>query len=286
MSQFLFQPATVVVGSVPEYIAWKVWTPDQSLTLPTKHQILRLTAGDGYSITEFRWEENPVRNAKQWLFTEEDGTTIQVRQALPGDAVSTGLAPYPLPEKLLRERTRNPSMDGQQEELMAAVNPDDNYVLTLILVSPAGVYARYSANWFEIASANSLGNCYLTGVHPEAVEMYDVYDSKGSQVSVKELPTIRDWVPQTDVATVQISEETALTPNEAPGNPEGIAEESRPAPTVAPVTSAGVLVLPTKADQDDIIAQALALGKDNEEVRWAIQRRLSQLDWQGDIPWN
>lgn len=274
-TQFLFQPACVVVDSVPQKIAWIVDAPDLDPNLRDSGKILRLFDGDGTSITEYLWKTNPVRQGRQWVFLDENGTTIQVRQALPGDAVDTGFATYPLPMKLLREKSRNPGMDGQQTELMAAVNPDDNYVLTLILVSPAGVFARYSQNWFEIASANSLGNCYLVGVDDTAVETYDAYDARGTQVSIKALPTIRGWTPQADVATVQVTPESAQTPAEAPGNPEGMA-----------VTAAGVLVLPTRADQEDAVARALELGLENPEVRWAIQRRLEQLNWEGDIPWN
>lgn len=275
MSQFLFQPACVVVDSVPERIAWRVETPDVDPNLWPSGRLLRLFDGDGTSVTEYQWAQNPVRKSRQWVFVEEDGTTIQVRQALPGDAVSTGFAPYPLPEKLLREKSRNPAMDGQQEQLMAAVNPDDNYVLTLVLVSPAGVYARYSGAWFEIASANSLGNCYLAGVEPGAVELYDAHDSKGTQVSVTALPTIRDWVPQANVAQVQVTPEVTEPADQAPGNPVGLG-----------VQAAGALTLPTRLDDVLSIAQAIDAGKDNEEVRWAVQRRLTQLGWKGELPWN
>jgi hypothetical protein len=265
----------VVVDSVPEKIAWLVAAPELEANLEEGGRLLRLFDGDGTSITEFKWKTNPVRQGSQWVFLEEDGTTIQVRQALPGDAVATGFAPYPLPMKLLREKSRNPAMDGQQTELMAAVNPDDHYVLTLILVSPAGVFARYSSSWFEIASANSLGNCYLVGIEDGAVEVYDAHDARGSQVSVKALPTIRDWVPQADVATVQVAKEITETPAEATANPEGMA-----------LQAAGALVLPTRLDQADLVAGALELGTKMPEVRWAVKRRLEQLNWEGEFPWN
>jgi len=277
-SQFLFQPACVVVDSVPERIAWLVEAPDLDPNLRASGKLLRLFDGDGTSVTEFKWTENPVRQSRQWVFVSEGGGTIQVRQALPGDAVSTGFAPYPLPERLLREKTRNPAMDGQTEQLMAAVNPDDNYVLTLVMVSPVGVYARYSQNWFEIASANSLGNCYLAGVEPAAVEMYDVHDSRGTQVSINALPTIRDWVPQANVAQIQVAEEVV--------EPAGIAPGTPPAEPGAGLVSAGALMLPTRLEDGDIIAQALELGKENEEVRWAVQRRLELIGWKGELPWN
>ena len=278
MSRFLFQPACVVVGSMPTFIGWQAEAPEFDPNLPDSHKLLRLIDGDGEQVTEIQWKSNPVRSGAEWVFLDDEGRTIQVRQALPGDAVATGFAPYPLPLKLLREKTRNPPMDGQPIELMAAVNPDDHYVLTLIMVSPAGVFARYSNNWFEIASANSLGNCYLVGVEDAAVEMYDVHDSRGSQVSVKALPTIRDWVPQADVATVQVAQEVVETPAEATANPEGMGEQA--------ITAAGVLVLPTRLSDEDIIAQALELGKSHEEVRWAVERRLEQLNWSGEFPWN
>jgi hypothetical protein len=282
MSSFLFQPACVVVDSVPQKIAWVAAAPELDPNLEEGARLLRLFDGDGTPITEFKWHTNPVRQSAQWVFLEEDGTTIQVRQALPGDAVATGFAPYPLPMKLLREKSRNPPMDGQQTELMAAVNPDDHYVLTLILVSPAGVYARYSSNWFEIASANSLGNCYLVGVEDTAVEMYDAHDARGSQVSVKALPTIRDWVPQADVATVQLAEEVVETPGETAANPEGMGQDQE----TEAITAAGVLVLPTRLDQEDLVQEALEAGAANAEVRWAVRRRLEQLNWTGEFPWN
>jgi hypothetical protein len=273
--QFLFQPACVVVGSVPEHISWSTIAPTLDPNLEAGGKILRLFDGNGEQINELQWTENPVRRGNEWVFVDADGTTIQVRQALPGDAVSTGFAPYSLPMKLLREKSRNPGMNGTQEQLMAAVNPDDDYVLTLLLVSPAGVYARYSQNWFEIASANSLGNCYLVGIEPEAIETYDAHDSRGTQVSIKAIPTIRDWVPQTDVAQVQVAEEVVEPVGEAPGNPVGVG-----------LTSAGIMNLPTSLEQAELIEVALEAGLAHEEVRWAIERRLGQLKWDGEFPWN
>lgn len=272
---FLFQPATVLIDAVPQRIAWIVEAPDHDPNLMASGKLLRLWDGNGESITEYQWKENPVRTGHQWVFTDTRGRTIQVRQALPGDAVSTGFAPYSLPMRLLREKSRNPGMDGQYNTLMAAVNPDDNYVLTLVLVSPAGVYARYSQNWFEIASANSLGNCYLVGVMDTAVETYDSYDSRGNQVSIKSLQTIPGWTPPENVAQVQVATEAVTTPAEQPGQPAGVG-----------VVAAGDLVLPTRLDQTEQITAALRAGEVNPDIRWAVQRRLSQLHWEGEFPWN
>jgi hypothetical protein len=159
---------------------------------------------------------------------------------------------------------------------MAAVNPDDHYVLTLVVVSPAGVFARYSQNWFEIDSANSLGNCYLVGVEPTAIETYDAYDSRGAQVAIESLPTIRGWTPQAQVATVQVAEEVVEPVGSAPGNPVG----------PATLTAAGVLEMPTSLEQLDVIGRSLAYATENPEVRWAVQRRLEQLGWTEELPWN
>jgi hypothetical protein len=126
------------------------------------------------------------------VFVTPDNDVILIRQAMAGDAVGTGASSFAPPDRVLRD----PAWANSRHELMALVDPNNDYVMPLVLVAPSGMYARYSRMWFKVAHPTSaFGDAHLVGVEDSALDPYDDVDTKGMLIHIRRLATKTNWKP-------------------------------------------------------------------------------------------
>lgn len=182
---FPFQPAVVIRNDVPEQVVWAVEAHGTDESTPGGGRLLLIDA-EGHVTATIDWAWHPVHQVGHWVFVTPDDDVIVIRQAMPGDAASTGASAYAPPDQVLRD----PRWEKGSHELMALVSPDDDYVMTLVLAAPSGIYARYSHTWFAVSKpAAAFGDARLVGVEDHAIDLYDGVDTRGMSIHIGRLPT-------------------------------------------------------------------------------------------------
>ena len=141
-------------------------------------------------------------------------------------------------------------------EMHALVDVKGN-VMTLVMMTDDGVFARYSGLWHRVSDMSSLdGGSMVIVDGPSAVSLYDEADTRGQQIPI--------------VAFPDVDEQEAARAGETS--------------SVPPVTASGMVTLPIIATASDI-PQAVSAGEADPSVRWYVEKRARALDPAVEFPW-
>jgi hypothetical protein len=187
-----------------------------------------------------------------WLGAE--GSVFTARRIKPSDAPLANVYGYDLPEAVLAAMAY-----GQLEnpmQLQAIVDEDTNRVMTLLLSTDAGLYARYDTLWHPVTDPEVFDGSYMIDVYEDSIQLYDAADSVGSQVAAAALPTSAN---EFEVGTPMPTDEPATTPFVAAAIP--IIED---------------------ANQ---LQETIPLGAENPSLRWYIEKRAQALGVEVEFPW-
>ncbi len=183
------------------------------------------------------------------------GALYTARGSRPADAALAGWYGYDLPVAVI-----GAIATGTQENplmLEAVVDRTDQRVLTLLLSSDAGLFARYDSLWHPVTDPEIFDDVYLVQVTDDAIQLYDATDTVGGQVAAVSLPLD--------------------TPREVPPPPDTTLEESV-------VIASASARMPTISDMQSL-AVAVEAAVANPEMRWYVERRAAALGAETDFPW-
>jgi len=194
------------------------------------------------------------------------GYQIVVRATIEDDAVALPSLPaYPLPVPVIIGSITGENMDTHIEALVE----DDGYVSTLLLVTDIGLYTRYSRTWIRLADVDLIDGLNSVEVYDGAVDVYDTADDVGQQVSIEGLPHEgRDAVGTGELFIAASAPRTF--------DPDGDKE-----PVTASVMEAELPVI----DTSEQLLAALETARDDESLRWYIERRAAALGVEVEMPW-
>jgi hypothetical protein len=209
---------------------------------------------DGDTIRSWPVREIVHQDPSEMMWIGIEGSLFTARAIRPPDAKLAGIYGYDLPVKLLEAMTF-----GQVEnpmELQAVVDRDDNRVLTLLLASDAGLFARYDRLWHPVVEPDIFDGTELVNVHEDAIQLYDAADQIGGQVAANLLPTGRNT----------------------------LSGETLPPPDSDPMVASAPIYLPIIDTADDL-NEAITAAADDPETRWYIEKRASALGLEVTFPW-
>lgn len=243
----------------PAYVLWgwrARYNPDTNV----------LAVNDGATWHDLYLEGTPeVVEPGHVIAATQAGTNIDVRKIRPTDAMlAAGLEQgFPLPIEVLEGMA---AMTISEQTTLQAVVDENGWVVTLILITDIGMYARYDNNWQRVTDpAAFLDDFAVYDATPDAVAAWDAVDVVGDTMAVTALPLAEGQNPP---------------------------EARVPEPDEPAVTAAGqvllerqVLLRPirTRADIPDAITAAM----ENESARWYVERRIKALGVEDefDLPW-
>lgn len=180
------------------------------------------------------------------------GSVFTARPIRPGDAVLADVYGYDLPEPVLQMIAMG-TMTNQMT-LQAVVDQDDNRVLTLLLATDAGLFARYDALWHPVADPEIFSGSYLVEVTEDAIQLYDGVDTIGGQLPASSLPTGPN---ETDASIPLPSDiETAITAS----------------------------AIPVIEDEESLL-HAITAAAEDPTIRWYVERRAKALGSEVELPW-
>lgn len=192
------------------------------------------------------------KNEVHWR--NQRGDQFIARAIQPSDAPLAGVYSYDLPVPVLSAMAFN-QLENQMT-LQAIVDRDDNRVLTLLLATDAGLFARYDTLWHPVTDPEVFEDAYMIDVHEDAIQLYDAADSIGGQVAAASLPT----GPNTFDATV-------------------------PPPTEAPITASAPIEVPLIIETADELDEAITAAVDAPDIRWYVEKRAQALGVEVEFPW-
>ena len=280
---FPLSPATVIFGDPDQGELWSV------------DRVIAAQGGSGDNSppmtlllqgmnSERSW---PIESVDQISYEEwsgvgytDDGSTpwtFQVRGTTPRDAESSitlqgfGL-PIPLPVELIGALVSDEQNAAPE---LFALTEDDGFVGTLLLSAPTGLYVRYSNQWITLADTDLLDGLTVYEVGPSAVDLFDVSEQQGSVLTISAYT----------VAGGEDTGEKVEQPGDIPGGEQTTDPMVDATDGSVPVT-AGVLPrgVPSLSSADDVEG-AIAAAADNPDLQWWVERRLTMLGIEAELPW-
>lgn len=189
-------------------------------------------------------------------FTTIHGNRVIVRDPVPSDVVAAGWSTFTWPIELIYAVLRGETPMMTDPDMHALVDAKGN-VMTLVLMTGDGVYARYSGLWHRVSDLSALDGGTTVQVDADtAVSLYDEADTRGQQVPIVAFPE----VDQADAAAAGA------------------------ASSLPPITASGMATLPVIATASDV-PSAVALGESDPSVRWYVEKRARALDPAVVFPW-
>ena len=189
-------------------------------------------------------------------FTTVYGNRVFVRDPVPSDIVDAGWSTFTWPIELIYAVLRGETVMSSDPEMHALVDAKGN-IMTLVMMTDDGVFARYSGLWHRVADMSALDGGSMVVVDGDsAVSLYDEADVRGQQIPIQSLP---------DVDPAEVESATAAT-------------------SLPPVTASGMATLPIIATASDI-PQAVSAGEADPSVRWYVEKRARALDPAVEFPW-
>lgn len=130
---------------------------------------------------------------------------------------------------------------------LEALVEDNGDVATMLLISPAGMYARYDAEWVILTDPELISHLDAVAVEDTALDLHDPHDQTGMSVKIGSMPR----KPYEDFRV-------ALNYSGDPG-----AAKAASMPTVAALVGSGTV--PTIASARDM-AEAVEFANGHPEV--------------------
>lgn len=219
-----------------------------------------LHAGADASATWSSVAEVVADNSEEFRWRTENGLEFVARATVPADAANGGQfpsLPIDLPVEVIGAIVNGAIVPS--DAYVSAATDADGDVHTMVLVTPLGLYARYSKQWIKLTDVSTISHLNVVDVAPDDVNAYDEADTNGEMVNI-----------------------TDLTPVEAAAV-EFIEPETTPAaPLTASVPTRAVIV----ASLDDAPAAiAFAQSDEGRGSRWYVGRRLKALGYDKPLPW-
>lgn len=197
------------------------------------------------------------QESDEWSWLGVEGSVFTARAIRPSDAELSGSYGYDLPVAVLGAiaygQLENPIM------LQAIVDEDNERVITLLLASDAGLYARYDTLWHPVTDPEVFTGTYLLDVTEDAIQLYDAADQIGGQVAAAAMPV----------------GEGNITDGSIPVPPD------TPEPSSVPLMASGVPVIEDRAQLDEAITAAV----NEPSMRWYVEKRAQALGAEVEFPW-
>jgi hypothetical protein len=176
---------------------------------------------------------------------------VVVRPTTEEDAVGalTLRSPMPLPLGVIAYQL---SREYAQMPKLYALMDDENFVITMMLDSEAGLYLRHRGMWHPLVE-DAVDGLTIHEVEPSALDAYDQADEAGHLIplGVMQMP------------------ELVLQPAEA-----------------EPVQASALIIEVPKLNTQDDLEQAIAVATDRPEVQWWVERRAKALGLEAEFPWS
>ena len=189
-------------------------------------------------------------------FVTIHGNRVLVRDPVPSDVIDAGWSTYTWPIELIYAVLRGETPMPNDPDMHALVDAKGN-VMTLVLMTDDGVFARYSGLWHRVADMAMLDGGSTVQVDPDtAVSLYDEADTRGQQIPILAFP--------------DVDQQDAL--------------DASSATTTPGVTASGMAQLPIIATAADI-PSAVSAGEADPTVRWYVEKRARALDPEVVFPW-
>lgn len=203
---------------------------------------------------------------------DDPGTgTFYVRGTTPRDAEWAinldGYPSIPLPINVIRSSISSGGSTMAVTPELYAVLDDDSFVGTILLSAESGLYVRYSNQWHEVSDPNLIEDKTIQMVSESAVGVFDEAEQGGSVLPISEYLV-----------------SGSRAPNSIDETPED-SDEDEDAENSAITASTAVTLLPPKLSSAEDVPAAIAAAVENTVLQWWVERRLSALEIEADLPW-
>jgi hypothetical protein len=139
-----------------------------------------------------------------------------------------------------------------------ALSDDDGFVVTMMLDSEAGLYLRFSGQWFPLVE-DAVDGLGLTEVDHDALDMFDQLDRAGKITHVGAMPKS---------PTAELVSAAAVTPS-----------------ITAALGREAVIDVP-RLDSAEDLPSAIAFADQTPEFRWWVERRAKAMGLAAEFPWD
>jgi hypothetical protein len=205
-----------------------------------------------------------------------NGGSVVVRQSEPEDAMSVGLAPFPLPIEAMRQILIG---GGMSADLYAMTDPNGD-VHTVLLFTDFARWVRYGGAWIALADLSLLDQYSAWRTNANGLTLYDAADQSGQMVHISSMPTPELSPPSQTVISLPEEGRVPSTTNPL-GSTNPTEVGSTPALEPVPTTASGV---PLISGPDDIDA-AIDAADEDPDMRWYVERRIAALGIERELPW-
>lgn len=208
----------------------------------------------------------PVQTVVNWddeevAWTGTAGSNFVARRIMPSDAAATRMYGYDLPVPVILA-TLNSYLENPMQ-LQAIVDSDDDRVMTLLLATDAGLYARYDTLWFPVTDPEVFEGSYMIDVSDNAIQLYDAADVIGGQIAASALTG-----PEGEDVPVAPPTETLADQSIEP----------------EPMSASGTVEVPIIENEEQLQA-AIVAATDSPGIRWYVEKRASALGVEVEFPW-
>ena len=264
MRRLVAQPATVIIADhVFETVA-EAWLSDEH------DEPMTLLAGTSfYHYVDIGEAEIDVPGLFKGV-TTPSGFPITVRAVEEEDTVGQGGFPaFPLPVPVIGAILSGQNMDTHLEALVG----EDGFVATMLLVTDAGLYVRYSSNWLRLYDVDPISNLNSVEVDDSALALYDDADNAGNVLPIASMPG-----PEKKTGTRQVLDLATVTVG------AGVQMTFSPGQEPIAVTAA-MATIPIRIDTADDLPGAISAAANDESLRWYVERRARALAPEMVLPW-
>jgi len=198
-----------------------------------------------------------------------NGRLVRYRETTEWDVVGAHISSYPWPVPVISALVNTDYHGGGVGNVhLEALADDSGNVMTIMQVSDAGLYLRYSGQWVELQDPDVIENWGAVEVADNALTLYDAFDQSGQTVSLFTMPVkdVLDLAPYRGeaVATVEMT---------------GVAGSIEPEPKPVPV-----LPMPVINSRRDVPG-AVETALQDSSHRWYVERRIKALGLDYNLPW-
>lgn len=289
MTAFRHKPATVVVTNraTREQEVWvgshARFGPSDGLAAPFAVELFARGDMKIFPIGTILADSNDELE----LLGSEEGSQITVRAYQPEDATRaiTVDSEFALPSAVVATMVNDEAGEARVTNTapsLEALVDDNGFVSTLLLVSDAGLYARYDSQWVPLQSSDPLDGLSVYELKPEGLSLYDQYDQVGQSVHIASMPiTDAEAVDRPVIMVGDTVTKAAIpdpTPAQEPAAEEAIVEEDVE-------VSVDPLAASAAADVPEELKAMIAAGERDPDVRWVAERRARAMNYEGPLPW-
>jgi hypothetical protein len=189
----------------------------------------------------------------------------------------------------------NDEMGGLGDMHLEALADDAGNVMTIMQVSNAGLWLRYSGAWVELMNPDTIEDWGAVEVDDSALPMYDAFDQNGQQTTLFALPVkdVTDLAPfrgETVAATEQTGVAGSLQTGGIVHNPPVFlgGERISDGPLVASDDEGPRVIEPIHLpviDEARDVPGAVQIALQEPAHRWYVERRIKALGIDYNLPW-